>query len=118
MSQSGSSSPTSSTQPQTPSPGGQRVLVATTAMLAFISFWRAAAIVLNDMGSSAFYAGRDCGAFHRQDGSVVHPRHHGAGLCGAIGLHRELQHVCARRRLPRGQGGHGRRRWPSSRSRP
>jgi len=37
--------------------GGQRVLVATTAMLAFISFWRAAAIVLNDLGSSAFYAG-------------------------------------------------------------
>src|SRR5205823_8649034 len=35
----------------------QRVLVATTAMLAFISFWRAAAVVLNDMGSSAFYAG-------------------------------------------------------------
>src|SRR3954463_6583504 len=33
------------------------VLIATTAMLAFISFWRAAAIVLNDMGSSAFYAG-------------------------------------------------------------
>ena len=37
--------------------GPARVLVATTAMLAFISFWRAAAIVLNDMGSSAFYAG-------------------------------------------------------------
>src|SRR5213592_4810949 len=35
----------------------QRVLIASTAMLAFISFWRAAAIVLNDMGSSAFYAG-------------------------------------------------------------
>src|SRR5437016_3639906 len=34
-----------------------RVLVATTALLSFISFWRAAAIVLNDMGSSAFYAG-------------------------------------------------------------
>jgi len=34
----------------------ERVLVATTAMLAFISFWRAAAVVLNDMGSSAFYA--------------------------------------------------------------
>ena len=29
----------------------------TTAMLSFISFWRAAAIVLNDLGSSAFYAG-------------------------------------------------------------
>jgi amino acid transporter len=34
-----------------------KVFVATTAMLSFISFWRAAAIVLNDMGSSAFYAG-------------------------------------------------------------
>ncbi len=34
-----------------------RVLVASSAMLAFISFWRVAAVVLNDMGSSAFYAG-------------------------------------------------------------
>jgi amino acid transporter len=42
---------------QKQAPGAPRVLVATTAMLAFISFWRAAAIVLNDMGSSAFYAG-------------------------------------------------------------
>jgi len=41
----------------TPSSGSPRVLVATTAMLGFISFWRAAAIVLNDLGSSAFYAG-------------------------------------------------------------
>jgi hypothetical protein len=32
-----------------------KVLVATTAMLSFISFWRAAAIVLNDLGSSAYY---------------------------------------------------------------
>ncbi len=32
-------------------------MVATTAMLTFISFWRAAAIVLNDLASSAFYAG-------------------------------------------------------------
>src|SRR5438046_9800487 len=37
--------------------GAQRVLIASTAMLAFISFWQAAAIVPNDMGSSAFYAG-------------------------------------------------------------
>ncbi len=36
---------------------GQRVLIASSAMLTFISFWKAAAIVLNDMGSSAFYAG-------------------------------------------------------------
>jgi hypothetical protein len=31
-----------------------KVLVATTAMLAFISYWRAAAIVLNDLASSAY----------------------------------------------------------------
>src|SRR5438477_1628397 len=39
------------------SSAGPRVLIASTAMLAFISFWQAAAVVLNDMGSSAFYAG-------------------------------------------------------------
>ena len=32
-------------------------MVASSVMLTFISFWRAAAIVLNDLGSSAFYAG-------------------------------------------------------------
>ena len=40
-----------------PSPRRARIVVATTVMLSFISFWRAAAIVLNDLGSSAFYAG-------------------------------------------------------------
>ena len=34
-----------------------QVVIATTAMLSFISFWRAAAIVLNDLASSAYYAG-------------------------------------------------------------
>jgi amino acid transporter len=34
-----------------------RVVVATTVFLSFISFWRAAAIVLSDLASSAFYAG-------------------------------------------------------------
>jgi amino acid transporter len=34
-----------------------QVVVATTVFLSFISFWRAAAIVLSDLGSSAFYAG-------------------------------------------------------------
>jgi amino acid transporter len=34
-----------------------KVVVASTVMLSFISFWRAAAIVLCDLGSSAFYAG-------------------------------------------------------------
>ena len=34
-----------------------KVVVATTVALSFISFWRGAAIVLADLGSSAFYAG-------------------------------------------------------------
>src|SRR5919108_3057484 len=37
--------------------GRIKVVVATSAMLSFISFWRAAAIVLNDLGSSAYYVG-------------------------------------------------------------
>jgi amino acid transporter len=46
----------------TPSPFRDRqatakIVVATTVALSFISFWRAAAIVLSDLASSAFYAG-------------------------------------------------------------
>src|SRR5215468_9298225 len=37
--------------------GRAQVIIATSVMLSFISFWRAAAIVLNDLGSSAYYAG-------------------------------------------------------------
>jgi len=35
------------------------VFIATTVMLSFISFWRVAAVVLADLGSSAYYAGGD-----------------------------------------------------------
>jgi amino acid transporter len=35
----------------------RKVIVVTSVMLSFISFWRAAAIVLNDLGSSAYYVG-------------------------------------------------------------
>src|SRR6478736_1411817 len=38
---------------------GVKVFVATTVMLTFISFWRAAAIVLSDLASSAYYVGGD-----------------------------------------------------------
>src|SRR5512142_3285133 len=34
-----------------------QVVVATTVFLSFVSFWRAAAVVLADLGSSAFYVG-------------------------------------------------------------
>jgi amino acid transporter len=45
--------PSASTGPSTRT----KVVVATTVMLSFISFWRAAAIVLSDLASSAYYAG-------------------------------------------------------------
>src|ERR1700680_3368127 len=35
----------------------RNVVVVPSVMLSFISFWRAAAIVLNDLGSSAYYVG-------------------------------------------------------------
>src|ERR1700730_11057645 len=40
-----------------PLPRRVQVVVATTVLLSFISFWRAAAIVLADLGSTAFYLG-------------------------------------------------------------
>src|ERR1700688_136561 len=47
-----------STRTTVPPPSDRvRLIVASSVMLTFISFWRAAAIVLNDLGSSAFYAG-------------------------------------------------------------
>ncbi|HVZ61849.1 MAG TPA: APC family permease, partial [Terriglobales bacterium] len=46
----------SPTQPGLPA-DRVRIVVATSVMLTFISYWRAAAIILNDLGSSAFYAG-------------------------------------------------------------
>jgi amino acid transporter len=45
--------------PQQPSRPAIPVFVATTVMLSFISFWRAAAIVLSDLASSAYYVGGD-----------------------------------------------------------
>src|SRR5881398_1655099 len=45
--------PSKSIQSATPA----KVVVATTIALTFISFWRAAAVVLNDMASTMFYIG-------------------------------------------------------------
>src|SRR5262245_32506128 len=44
-------------QATSPSATRVRVVVATTVLLSFISFWRAAAIVLSDLGSTAYYVG-------------------------------------------------------------
>src|ERR1700704_6330568 len=43
-------------KPEFPNSNRVRIVVATSVMLTFISYWRGAAIVLNDLGSSAFYA--------------------------------------------------------------
>src|SRR5712692_7053598 len=40
-----------------PTSGRVQVVLATTVLLSFISFWRAAAIVLSDLGSTAYYVG-------------------------------------------------------------
>ncbi|HEV2315243.1 MAG TPA: APC family permease [Candidatus Acidoferrales bacterium] len=57
------SNPTPPGQLQTSARPVVNVLVATTAMLSFISFWRAGAIVLNDLASSAYYAGGEAEQF-------------------------------------------------------
>ncbi|HMD31601.1 MAG TPA: APC family permease [Candidatus Acidoferrales bacterium] len=52
-----SSDASSSSPAVSPGSGPPQILIASTALLSFISFWRAAAIVLNDLASSAYYAG-------------------------------------------------------------
>src|SRR5947207_7392888 len=50
---------TPSSNPAQPFRPALPCFVATTVMLSFISFWRAAAIVLSDLASSAYYVGGD-----------------------------------------------------------
>src|SRR6476620_11503973 len=52
-----------STPPELTQRPAVKVFVATTVMLTFISFWRASAIVLADLASSAYYVGGDAEHF-------------------------------------------------------
>jgi hypothetical protein len=79
--------------------GIPRVLVATTALLSFISFWRAAAIVLNDLASSAYYAGGEAEGYIGKAAPWF--------ILGIMLFSYCVQHVRARRRLPRRQGSYG-----------
>ena len=78
-----------------------KVFVATTVMLSFISFWRAAAIVLSDLASSAYYVGGDAEKVIGKSAPWF--------ILDAVrqwrarALYRIEQHVRARRRLPSGQ---------------
>ena len=49
--------------PQAPITAPRVIVAFTTALLTFISLWRAAAIVLNDLASSAYYAGGESEGF-------------------------------------------------------
>jgi hypothetical protein len=93
--------------PAAPQSNRVRLIVASTVMLTFISFWRAAAIVLNDLASSAFYAG----------GIAVQAVGESAPwfILGVMffsfavrAVYVELFDVYPWRRLPRGERGSGR----------
>ena len=93
-----------------------KVVVATTVALSFISFWRAAAIVLSDLASSAFYAG---GIAEQAIGKSAPWFMLGVMLFSFAvrsRVHGKLQHVRARRRVRRGARRHGPRSWRGFRS--
>ena len=58
-------------------------------------------------GLVSVLCGRHRRELHRQDRAVVHSRDHDPRLRGPIRVHRELQHVRPRRRLPSRQRGDG-----------
>ena len=88
--------------------GNVKVVVATTVMLSFISFWRAAAIVLSDLASSAYYVGGIAETAIGKSAPWFILGDHAVLVRGARHLHRELHHVRARRRVQGGARGHGR----------
>ncbi len=92
--------------PTTPSTVTTKVVVATTVALTFITFWQAAAVVLNDLASTMFYIGGITEQAIGKPAPVDGAGRHAVQLRGALGLHGKLRHVRARRRLHRGQGQH------------
>ena len=84
------------------------VFIATTVMLSFISFWRAAAVVLSDLASSAYYAGGDA---EKVIGKSA-PWFILAVMLFSYAVRavyiEASSMFCARRRLPSGSAGHGR----------
>ncbi len=93
-----------------------KVFVATTVMLTFISFWRAAAIVLSDLASSAYYVGGDAEKVIGKSAPWFVLAVMLFSLCGARGLHRVERNVRSRRCLPGRQAARSAERSPSFRS--
>ena len=94
------------------------MLVVSSVMFTFISYWRTAAVVLCDLASTAYYIG---GIVESQIGPAA-PWFILAVMLFSYAvaqrLHRELLAVRPRRRLPRRQGGDGRRPGQARPSRP
>ena len=86
---------------------GAKVVVATTVALAFISFWRAASIVLSDLASSAFLRRRHRRTGGRTQRGLVCSGRHAVQFRRAFRVSRKLLDVRARRRLRRGARLHG-----------
>ena len=95
-------------RPRRRGPSTSQVLVVTSVMFTFISFWRTAAIVLCDLASTAYYIG---GIVESQIGAAA-PWFILAVMIFSYGVRsiyiESSRDVRPRRCLPGGQGGHGR----------
>src|SRR5215470_7186216 len=86
--------------PNTDRTSPPQIIVLTSAMLVFISYWRAAAVVLCDMASTVYYIG---GIVEHAVGKAA-PWYIGGVMLFAY----VVRGVRARRRVPRGEGSNGR----------
>ena len=88
--------------PTQPSTTTTKVVVATTVALTFITFWQAAAIVLNDLASTMYLHRRHHRAGHRQVRALDGAGRDALQLRRPLRVHGKLRHVRARRRVRRG----------------
>ena len=84
-----------------------KAIVVTSGMLVFISFWRASAIVLCDLASTAYYIGGIVEQAIGKSAPVLHPRRDAVLVPDARGLRRVVLDVHPRRRISRRQRGDG-----------
>ena len=77
-----------------------QVIIVSSVMFTFISYWRTAAIVLSDLGQHRVLHWRDCRAGDWPGRSVVHSGGDALQLRGAVRLHRECFAVRPWRRVP------------------
>ena len=95
-----------------------QIIIVSSVMFTFISYWRTAAVVLCDLASTAYYIG---GIVEQSIGPAA-PWFILAVMClqlrRALGVHRKLHAVRPRRRLSRRHARRWANSWPSSPCRP